>query len=942
MVKRFLQLIAISLFVIIILLFLTPILFKDQIKHLVLTEVNRNLTAELSLGEFDLTFLSTFPDMTIELHDTRLLGKDRFKNVELANIKKLQAHIGLWSVIGGDQVEIDAMHITDPVFDLRVLEDGIANYDIVKPDSLKTDKELDEPSSFKLRLKEYSVNGAIIKYDDRPMNIYMELDRLIHKGTGDLTADVIDFETTTNINKFSYRMDNIPYLTEVKTQAVVNLLMEFKEDSSKFTLLENCIQLNEVKFSIDGFYEMIENHDNMDLRLNASEATFKQFLSLIPAFYRSGYEGMIASGKMSLNGLLKGKMTETDLPGWDFNLNLKNGTINYPELPGKIENIQVDAESKFNGGSELDRMTIDVPRFDADLGKNSFNAHLSMLNPITDPNLNMGILANMDLSSLKDFIPLTTGENYNGFLDADVNINGRMSDLDKGDFEKFIAEGTVAINDMNYTSKDLPNGMYINSLNLMFSPRELALQSLDAKMGASDFKINGKVGNYFGYLLGDEVMIGDFNFTSNFLDLDELMGTESPEETTAVDSSATNELFLVPGNIDFTLASAFNSVKYDGMQFGDLKGNLLIKDETVKLEKLNLAALGGNVALTGKYDTRDHSKPKMDFGYQLSEINIQDLVKNFVTVESLAPITKYANGKISSNMQFSSSLDNNMSPILNSLNSDGFVRSKEVTIEGFKILEKIEGITKLKNISKQKLQNFYTVFNVTDGKLSVEPFNVTLGKIPTDISGYTTLNKKLNYDLKMNVPKEEIPEEMIALAEKAMKQINNKLPGISAGKLPDFIPLNIKVIGDAKNPTITHDFKEQIMKATGDLKEDIINTVIDAVTDSLNHVVEEQLENLEAEKEKQKAKILAEAQQQADNVKSEGKRAADLVRAEAERNAQKLIDEAGNNILKKKLAEEGAKKIRAEGEDNAEKIEAGANKKADDIMANAQAKADAL
>ena len=352
--------------------------------------------------------------------------------------------------------------------------------------------------------------------------------------------------------------------------------------------------------------------------------------------------------------------------------------------------------------------------------------------------------------------------------------------------------------------------------------------------------------------------------------------------------------------------------------------------------------MGGNVALTGKYDTRDHSKPKIDFGYQLNEINIQDLVKNFVSVQSLAPITKYANGKISSNMRFSSALDDKMSPILNSLNSDGFVSSKEVTIEGFKILEKIEGITKLKNISKQKLQNFYTVFNVTDGKLSVEPFNVTLGKIPTDISGYTTLDKKLNYDLKMNVPKEEIPEEMIALAEKAMKQVNNKLPGISAGKLPDFIPLNIKVIGDAKNPTITHDFKEQIMKATGDLKEDIINTVIDAVTDSLNHIVEEQLENLEAEKEKQKAKILAEAQQEADNVKSEGKRVADLVRAEAERNAQKLIDEAGNNILKKKLAEEGAKKIRAEGEDKAKKIEAGANKKADDIMAKAQAKADAL
>lgn len=940
--KKFLKWTGISLLLIIILLILTPIIFKDQIQALVIKEVNKNLTAELSLGEFDLTFISTFPNMTVELYDTKLVGKDRFKGVELANIKKLQAHVGLWSVIGGDQVEIDEIHIVDPVFDVRVLEDGTANYDIVKPDSAKTEEELSEPSSFKLSLKEYSIDGAKIKYDDRPLNIYMELDSLVHTGTGDLTADVIDFETTTNINKVSYRMDGISYLTEVRTDAVVNLLMEFKEASSKFTLQENSIQLNEVKFSIDGFYEMLEDHDNMDLKLNASEATFKQFLSLIPAFYHSGYEGMIASGKMSLNGLVKGKMTDTDLPGWDFNLNVKNGAINYPDLPGKIENIQVDAGSKFAGGSDLDKMVIDVPKFHADLGKNNLDAHLTMLNPMTDPNLKAGLLAKMDLSTLKDFMPMAEGESYNGLLDADVAINGRMSDLDKGDFEKFTAAGTVAINNMNYTSKDLPDGMNISSLKLLFSPKELSLQSLNAKMGASDFAMDGKIGNYFGYLLRDETINGNFNFNSNFLDLDELMGTESTTETAAADSSATSEPFLVPANIDFTLASAINSVKYDGMTLDNLKGNVIIRDETVTLEKLTLAALGGNVGLTGKYDSRNHAKPMMDFGYQLSEINIKDLVDNFVTIESLAPITKYARGKISSDMQFSSALDNSMYPILSSLNSDGFIRSKEVTIEGFKLLEKVEAVTKLKNISKQKLENFYTIFKVTDGRLSVEPFKIKLGKIPTDVSGYTTLDKKINYDLKMNVPKEEIPKEMLALAEKAMKQINSALPGINVGKLPDFIPLNVKVIGDAKNPTITHDFKEQILKATGDIKDELINTVVDAAKDSLNAIVDEQMENLNEEKEKQKAKIMAEAQKQADNIKAEGKRAADAVRAEAERNGQKLIDEAGNNPIKKRLAEEGAKKLRSEAEVKAKKIEDEANRKADDVLAKAQAKADAL
>lgn len=945
-IKKILKWTGISLLLIIILLILTPIIFKDQIQELVIKEVNKNLTAELSLGEFDLTFFSTFPNMTVELYDTKLVGKDKFEGVELANIDKLQAHVGFWSVISGDQVEIDEIHITNPTFDVRVLEDGSANYDIVKPDSVKTPEELEEPSSFKLSLKEYSISNAKIKYDDKPLNIYMELDSLMHTGSGDLTADIIDFETTTEVDKVSYRMDGISYLTEVKTDAVVNLLMEFTDQSSKFTLKENSIKLNEIAFSVDGYYEMLDDHDEMDLKLNASEAKFKEFLSLIPAFYRSGYESMVASGSLALNGLVKGSMDDKNLPGWDFGLKVKNGSINYPDLPGKITNINVDGGSKFAGGADMDKMVIDVPKFHADLGKNSLDANLLMNNPMTDPLLKSGIKAYFDLSTLKDFMPVAEGESYSGIVDADVDINGRMSDLDKQDFEKFTAKGTVAVSNMKYSSSDLPNGVDINSLKLLFSPTALDLTSFDAKMGKSDFKMDGKIENYFGYMLRDEKLAGNFNFNSNNFDLDELMGT--PEETAAAETTAetteaaSEEPFLVPGNLDFKLGTKINTLRYNNMDFKNVSGDVKINDEIASMENVQLETMGGKVGLRGSYNTQDHSKPKVDFGYKLNEIDIHELATNFVTVEKLAPITKFAQGKISSNMDFSSDLDKGLMPILSSLNSDGDIRSKAVTIEGFEMLEKIEAVTKLKNISKQTIQNFYTVFKVADGKVSVDPFKIKLGKIDTDVSGYTTLDKKVNYDLKMNVPKEEIPKEIIKVVEDAMGKLNALSPKLNVGELPAFIPLNIKVIGDAKNPTITHDFKEQVLKATGDFTDNMINSVKETVKDTVQAIVQEQMENLNEEKEKQKAKIMAEAQKEADKVKAEAKKAADAVRAEADRNAQKLINEAGSNPIKKKLAEEGAKKIRSEGEAKAKKIEDEGNKKADDIMAKAQAKADAI
>jgi hypothetical protein len=41
----------------------------------------------------------------------------------------------------------------------------------------------------------------------------------------------------------------------------------------------------------------------------------------------------------------------------------------------------------------------------------------------------------------------------------------------------------------------------------------------------------------------------------------------------------------------------------------------------------------------------------------------------------------------------------------------------------------------------------HTVFS--DGKVTVKPFDVQMGKIKTNIAGFTTFDQKINYDLKM-------------------------------------------------------------------------------------------------------------------------------------------------------------------------------------------------
>jgi hypothetical protein len=925
-----------------------PIVFKDEIKELVLDEVNTMLKADVEIKDFDLTFLSTFPNVTIQLYDVSVTGRTEFKGVKLAEIKQIEAHVGLWDVIGGDQIEIDEVHVTDATFDVRVSPEGKANYDIVIPTEELPEEKQAEPSKFKLSLQEYTLNNINLVYDDQAGDMYAKIKNLNHTGSGDLTEDVVDFVTSTTMDELTYEMEGLSYLSKVKTKADATLLMEFGATTSKFTLKENNFELNNFKFGIDGFYEMLADHDQMDLKLNAKEISFKDLLSLVPSFYQSGYESMIAKGNVKMGGEVKGRMDDKNMPGWDFGLNVNKASIKYPDLPGTISNITVDAGSTFAGGENLDKMTLDVDKFHADFVGNVIDARLKMRNPLTDPLLDSKLLAKINLATLGKVMPLAEGESYKGKLNADVVVNGRMSALEREDYEAFKALGTLELFDMLYKSKDLAEDVAISSMVFRFSPKNLALEKLNATMGKSDFAVNGTIDNYMGYIFRNELLKGDFTFNSNNLDLDQLMGVTGSSTSSATApateaSSAEGEPVLIPENVDFNLNTSIKKIKYNGIDINNVNGNVNMKEEVASLNNMTMQTMGGTVGLKGSYNTKDHNKPGIDFGYNLKDIDIQTLAKNFVSIDKLAPIAKYTKGKISSNLDMKSSLTKNLEPIYSSLTGGGDLFTNMVTISGFEPFTKLSEELKISKLANQTIKDVKAKFKFTDGKVVLSPFNVMMSGIDTRVEGSTSFEQAIDYKMTMNIPKEMIPSGMIKLAEQGLSKVNGVVPKLNVGSIPDVIPVKALVGGTVTKPKITTDFKEALLKATGNLKDNLKEQgkeLVDKAKDSIKGIVNDKVNEVKEDLNAKKQEILDKAQKEADKVKSEAKKVADQARQEGENACDAAYKEAGSNPIKKKAADVSCKQAKKTAENKAKKIEDEAQEKADGIMAKAREKAD--
>jgi hypothetical protein len=76
----------------------------------------------------------------------------------------------------------------------------------------------------------------------------------------------------------------------------------------------------------------------------------------------------------------------------------------------------------------MDKMVVDLKRFAMKMAGNPVEARMYLTTPMSDPNVDAELKANMDLASVKKVVPMK--EELKGNFTADVRMKGRMSDVE--------------------------------------------------------------------------------------------------------------------------------------------------------------------------------------------------------------------------------------------------------------------------------------------------------------------------------------------------------------------------------------------------------------------------------------------------------------------------------------------------------------------------------
>lgn len=845
--------------------------YDDRLGNTFVKAVNLTHTGEGDFTQdvYDLTTKTSIDELTAESGGVPFLKKARFLldagfNVDMPNskytlrensltINDLQLVADGWLAMPNEtDIDMD-LKFSAPQSDFKSLLSLIPNAYIEGYENVKANgsfkfngfangKFRAEPASYPAFRIDLDVQNASVKYPDLPLGIADINTKLAVISPGsDLDQMAVD------VSKFKLKIGSNPIEGWFKLRTPMS-------DPDIDTQIKGVLNLEELSkaFPMEGV-KSLTGIINADVAAKTKMSTIDQ----------GNY------GAVNMNGTLSVK-------------NVNYAADGLP--PVLVNSLQMDFTPQ----------RVSVPGFSMKLGKSDINGSGSIDN----------ILAyfSPDATMKGNFTIRSNYFNADEWMTEDAAAQPAAASASTTEssevFNRFDFTLDAAIQQMDYDVYKLKDLVARGN----FSPNRLSVSQLSGKIGDSDFNASGSIENVWNYLFNNETLGGNLTIRSNYMNLNQFMMDTPATTPTAPTATAAAEPILVPANIAMKVNADIDKVLYDNMELSKVKGVLSVANEEVKFTNLAANTLGGSMAINGGYNTKNHEKPKFDFGMKLQKIDFQKAFNTFNTFKVLAPIGQYIEGNFNTDLTLNSDLKKDLMPEIATISAAGLLQTLNANIKNFKPLEEIANklnVAVFKQISIKDTKNWFTV---KDGAVQLQDFDAKYEDIAMTIGGSHKLEGDMDYHIIAKIPRSKIGKNAIGAAANTgldflSREASKVGVNLNAG---EFVNVQINLGGKLTDPKVS--FKVLGTDGTSTTIQDQAKAAVEA----------------EAKKQLDKAKAEAEARLEAEKKKAEEEAAKQLekAKAEAEKKAKEAAEKAAKEAAKKagekvgdKVGEEAGKKI---------------------------------
>lgn len=424
-------------------------------------------------------------------------------------------------------------------------------------------------------------------------------------------------------------------------------------------------------------------------------------------------------------------------------LTIKNGYIKlheYPDLP--LENIDVETHITSGHGSFSD-ININVLPISFTLAGKPFTVRANLKN-LNNLNFRLHSKGELNLANLYKLFPIE-GLDVDGIISTDVGLRGENGKA----LQNFKNRGFVKIQNININSKFFPSKFVVKEGLFKLKGNEISFENVMANYKANRFIFNGNVSNYVNYILKDEPLKGNINFSTDKVNIDDFMAFNSGSSNS---SSSEEGVILLPKNINIEMMGKAKEILFKDLKLNNFNGQISLNEGLLNLKETQFDMIGSQFNMNGTYTPINNRKAKFSMNAKAKNFDIQRAYKEIALFREMVSAAEKAKGKISMDYHLEGNLGADFFPKMKTLKGGGILTLEAIQFHGFKMFNSVAEKTSTDALHDAKVSKVNLKTKIENNVISIEKTKFKMAGFRPKIEGQVTLDGHLNIGMRLGFP----------------------------------------------------------------------------------------------------------------------------------------------------------------------------------------------
>lgn len=592
-------------------------LYEDEVKAELVSAINAQLNAPVTVGGMDLTLIERFPKASMRLTDVlaREVRTDELAPDTLLHAKELFLEFSLWDLFRGNY---NVEHVHGQVVKLYPGLDanGSETYIIWKTDTLAT--------SSTIALDKVSFQDLQLRYTDGRSGIVI---RSVHdelKLSGRFAGELNEMTLNGDAHLLDWIDDGALVIADRKAQ---HLRLEMSFGNGAFHINKGEVAMGKVPMELVLDLVPGKKAKELDLRANGLGLPLADVTELLPDFLRKHLVNYGMQGDVDLALRYSGPI-DGDGPSLSVGAKLSRGRVKEKKTNTMFTDITGELALELSPKGTPTKLS--VQRFNARSGSGSVSGNWRS-NGLKNASLNADLKGDIALADLFRFAQIDTLEQVQGRLKADANVEGRLrdvGDLRVSDLASLKITGKVALRDASLKLKGARHRITHMDADLALQGNDAAVNGLKAEFHGNPIQLRGYLRNLVPYLIfNDQKLVIQAQGSSPNIDLAGLLEEDGPGGNTTND-----HVLTLPRTIDLDLSAQVDRLVFEKFTATGITGNIRIKDRVLSVSPMSFSTANGSVTGDLLLDTRATGKGAVypfKINARIQDIEMRELFTEF-------------------------------------------------------------------------------------------------------------------------------------------------------------------------------------------------------------------------------------------------------------------------------------------------------------------------